>query len=350
MCETIYIEKNKTNRFGVHFYKDSSSWNLFLDTCGVKDEKLAVIYPSEIANEAWKAYAHTFSAEDSLDLNLKSDKNELESFIKDKYAEYTFIILAEPFIIDMLYAIMTQKYAKISFVVVPVTPDAHFGGVSVRPKFDKNGEMTCKEVFPKAVYADISVLKDTPPLSFQGGVAAAFRLAIANKASMFEWMISNMYELTDADQDAIEEFLRRGYLVQKEKIEKDTAKERALPVFGAEFLNIYKNAIKDIAETDAIALSIVSQACLSWKKELLSMDEFYEIRDMLVFFGLPITETRFSVEDFILYLDTNNNPWELADEFVYIRKVGKIVVDEKPSAEILKEAFSQIYYDEEANE
>ena len=349
MCETIYIEKNKTNRFSVHFYNDSSDWKLFLDVCGVKDDKLAVIYSSEIANEAWKAYVHNFAAEDSLCLNNKNDNNDLKAFIKDKIAEYTFVVLAEPFIMDLLYEVMAQEYAKMSFVCVPVTPAAHFCGVSVRPKFDKTGEMICKEVFPQAVYADVSVLKDATPLAFQEGVAAAFRLAIANKASMFEWMISNMYELTDAEPEAIEEFLQRGYLVQKERIEKDTAKERALPLFGAEFLNVYKNAIDGITESDALALSIVSQACLSWKKELLSMDEFYEIRDMLVFFGLPITETEFATEDFMAYLDTKN-PWSETDEFVYIRKVGKIVVDEKPSVELLKDAFSQIYYDEEANE
>lgn len=353
MCETIYIEKNKTNRFGVHFYKNSAEWKIFLDICGIKEDKLAVIYNSGISDEAWKSIAESYADADIYGLTAGCEmacKEELHKFITERIAEYTFVIMAEPFIMNTIRDDMTPECAKMSYVCVPVTPAAHFSGISLRPKFDINDEMICKEVLPKGVYVDMSILKEASPLSFQGAVAAAFRLAIANKASLFEWMISNMYELTDVESEAIEEFLQRGYLVQKERIEKDTVKERALSAFGSEFLYVFREAFKDISEADALSLAIVSQACLSWKKELLSMDEFYEIRDMLVFFGLPITETEFGIDDFMSYLKTAHNPWTKAKEVVYIRKVGKTIVDARPSEELLKDAFSQVYYDEEANE
>ena len=38
-----------------------------------------------------------------------------------------------------------------------------------------------------------------------------------------------------------------------------------------------------------MALGTVAAAYISWKKEMLSMEEFYEIRDMFVPFYLPIS-------------------------------------------------------------
>ena len=40
---------------------------------------------------------------------------------------------------------------------------------------------------------------------------------------------------------------------------------------------------------NAVALGTVAAAYISWKRGMLSMEEYYEIRDMFVPFYLPIT-------------------------------------------------------------
>ena len=72
MYETIYIEKNKSNRFGVYFYEDATQWNVFKDIYGMNDQKLAVICSECIKNDAWKAFADSFENEDVLRLSEKN--------------------------------------------------------------------------------------------------------------------------------------------------------------------------------------------------------------------------------------------------------------------------------------
>ena len=53
------------------------------------------------------------------------------------------------------------------------------------------------------------------------------------------------------------------------------------------------------------AVFVVERRSVSWKKDLISMEEYYEIRDMFVFFGLSITET-FSTPDELMDILMNN--------------------------------------------
>jgi len=225
---------------------------------------------------------------------------------------------------------------------------ALFQDISIRPLIDENGETIRKEWYPQAVYVDVSVLAKTSPLEFRNAIASAFKLAISHKASMFEWMISNMYELTDCVEEAICELLERGFNVMKERIEKDTAKERAISVYAKDFYALMKKADSELSFADCMSLALVCQTYLSWKKDLISMEEYYEIRDMFVFFGLSITETFATADELTDILMNSDADIIKRENCVYIRKLGKTVVDASPSKELIKEALEQIYYNEEA--
>lgn len=351
MYETIYVEKNKTSRFGVHFYKDSSNWKVFLDICGIDDKKTAFICNENIQNETWKTLADGMPAGNVFRVADCSGEVsvQLRKFLDEK-KDVTLVVLSEPKVMDVLSETVTEKDTKISFICVPVTPFAQFAGVSILPKCDENGEVIRKELLPKGVYIDVSVLKNASPIAFQEAVASAFRLAISYKASFFEWMISNMYELLDGEEEAICEFLERGYNVLKERIEKDTAKERSISHYAGDFYKLLSGMSSETSEADLWALSMVCQSYLSWKKELLSMEEYYEIRDMFVFFGLGISETFATDTELLEEMKKTGNELLIRETAVYIRKIGKLLVDEAPTKELVKEAFAQIYYNELDNE
>lgn len=352
MYETIYIEKNKSNRFGVNFYKDSTEWNVFLDACGVNEDKLAVVYNKNMENETWKAFAEAKKDGAVLAISAEDDKKAgaVRNFLEQYKESYTFVILEEPFIMEVLRDIVTVDDYKLSYILVPVTPFAQFDSVSIRPKTDVDGEIITKEIFPVGIYVDTSVVLNAKTQSFLGGIACAFRLSISYKASMFEWIISNLYELLDCEEAAVCDLLYRGYGVHKERIEKDTAKERALPVYGMDFYKLFSGMKSNMSEADLLALSMVCQSYLSWKSELLSMEEYYEIRDMFVAFGLAITETFATDEELMEALEKTEPDLIAGKEGVYIRKLGKIVTMEAPSRELIKEALDQIYFNEYENE
>ncbi len=349
MYETIYIEKNKSTRFGVHFYQDATQWNVFKDVCGLNNCKTAVICNENIENESWRTFVDSYDNVNICKIKDKSTEcaNLLKAFIEEKQTDYTFIILADTLVMDSLYYNLTKDNHKISFICVPVTPFSLFGDVTIRPITNIDGEILRKEIYPNAVYIDVSILTKASPLDFLDAIASAFRLSVSYKASMFEWMISNMYELTDGEETAICELLERGFNVTNERIMKDTAKDRALPVYGKEFYDLLQYANSELSAADLTSLSLVCQTYLSWKNDFLSMEEYYEIRDMFVFFGLSITETFASAD---VLSDNIANKFFVRENDLYIRKLGKITLDKTASDKLIKEALEQIYYDEQSNE
>ena len=352
MYETIWIEKNKSSRFGVHFYEDASKWELFKENCGISNKKQVLICNKTIDKEEWNSFTNQFTSEDCLkiDDSMLSDGSALRAFF-DKYDKNViYIILMDEVVSKFLYQYSNADDIRNSFISIPVTSSILFDALTIRPTVDESGEIVRKEWFPQAVYMDVSLLNNASPAEFQNAIAGAFRLSISYKASLFEWMISNMYELTDGDRCALCEFMERGINVVKERLEKDTAKERAIPVYGYDFYKIFKNISEDMPVADLLSLSMVCQTYLSWKKEHISMEEFYEIRDMFVFFGLSITEDFATPEELMdtarkLNLDLLKN-----NECVYIRKVGKIKIDQAADEDLITEALSQIYFDENTNE
>ena len=352
MYETIWIEKNKTSKFGVHFYEDASKWEFFKDICGISSKKQVLICSESIAKEEWNVFANQFEQEDCLTINENIYENDsaLHDFIKKYDKNVIYVVLMDETVADYLYHNLNSDDIKNSFISIPVTSSMLFDALTIRPITDATGEIIRKEWLPQAVYMDVSLLNNATPAEFQNAIAVAFRLSISYKASLFEWMISNMYELTDGDEDALCEFLERGIQVMKERIEKDTAKDRAIPAYGNDFYLLLKNTVSDISIADLLSLSMVCQTYLSWKKEHITMEEFYEIRDMFVFFGLSITEDLATAEELMNTVRKSNSNLLKDDTCVYIRKVGKLLVEQAPCEELVAEALSQIYFDEAANE
>ena len=146
------------------------------------------------------------------------------------------------------------------------------------------------------------------------------------------------------------EMVQRSSMVKKLVVEKDPTEkgDRALLNFGhtiGHAIEKYKNFT--LTHGECVALGAVAAAFISWKHEWLSMEEYYEIRDMFVPFNLPI-----SVEDIepqeILRLTKSDKKMEgNTIKFVLLKKVGKSVIDRTVTDEDILNAIAEIHYIED---
>ena len=102
---------------------------------------------------------------------------------------------------------------------------------------------------------------------------------------------------------------------------------------------------------ECVALGCVAAASISWKKEMLPMEEYYEIRDMFVPFNLPISADDLDREE-ILELTKSDKKMEAGHiKFVLLQKIGKAVLDTTVTEEEILAAIDEINFTEEdANE
>lgn len=241
----------------------------------------------------------------------------------------------------------------IDFVQAPTTllsqADSSIGG-KTGVDFDGYKNMVGAFKMPKLVYMNLAVLKTLGDRQFFSGFAEVMKHGLIKDAAFYEWLIENMYEICDRDLDVLQEMLRRSCTVKKLVVEKDPTEqgERALLNFGHTIGHAVEKA-KDFQLThgECVALGAVAAAFISWKRELLSMEEYYEVRDMFVPFNLPISVDGLDPME-ILRLTKADKKMEAGKvKFILLKKIGKAVIDRTVTDEEILAAVNEIHFSDE---
>ena len=184
------------------------------------------------------------------------------------------------------------------------------------------------------------------PSEYLTDLSLILRFAQEYNSTLFVWMISNLYEIMDQDREAMEDFVFHIISAKKYIYEKKTKAEREQVPFS---LLAQKALSKTnlFLERDVISMSMILESFISYKMELLSMEEYYEIRDMFVPFGLGISQIKCKPKDLVqLIKDEMVN----VSEFLLLKKLGKTVLCNEISDEMIKIAAEELYFDESAND
>ena len=241
----------------------------------------------------------------------------------------------------------------IDYVQIPTTllaqTDSSIGG-KTGVDFDGYKNMVGAFKMPRLVYMNLAVLKSLDDRQFFAGFAEVMKHGLIKDASFYEWLISNMYEICERDMDTLEEMVMRSCTIKKLVVEKDPTEQgdRALLNFGHTIGHAIEKAKNfELYHGECVALGAVAAAYISWKKELLSMEEYYEIRDMFVPFYLPITVENIEPEQIVELTKSDKKMEDGKLKFVLLKKIGKAVIDRSVTEEEILAAVKEIYYSEE---
>ena len=138
--------------------------------------------------------------------------------------------------------------------------------------------------------------------------------------------------------------------VKKLVVEKDPKEQgdRALLNFGHTIGHAIEKAKHfEMVHGECITLGMVAAAFISWKRENISMEEYFEVRDMFVPFNLPISIDDIDPEE-ILSLTKSDKKMEAGQiKFVLLKKVGKAYVDKTVTDAEILDAVKEIYFSDE---
>ena len=157
-----------------------------------------------------------------------------------------------------------------------------------------------------------------------------------------------MYEICERDLNVLQEMLMRSCTIKKLVVEKDPMEqgERALLNFGHTVGHAIEKAKNfTLYHGECVALGAVAAAYISWKRELLSMEEYYEVRDMFVPFYLPITVEDIDPEEVLRLTKSDKKAQAGTIRFVLLERIGKAVIDTTVSDEEILAAVREIYFD-----
>ena len=238
----------------------------------------------------------------------------------------------------------------IKFIQIPTTllsqVDSSIGG---KTGVDLGGIKNMVGAFymPSLVYINTSTLDSLDDRQYFAGFAEVMKHGLIKDQNFYTWLIDNMYEICDKESDVVGEMVTRSLSIKKQVVEKDPTEkgDRALLNFGHTLGHaIEKHMDFKMAHGECVALGCIAAAFISWKRGLLSMEEYYEIRDMFVPFNLPISIENID-KDAVLDLTKSDKKADSDKiKFILLKKIGKAFIDETVTRDEMSAALDELIY------
>lgn len=328
--------------------------------CLITDSNVDGLYSDEVCdilNKVAKAVIKCVIPAGEENKNLDEINKIYEQLILNRFDRHDLIVALGGGVVGDMSGFTAATYLRgIAFIQIPTTllaqSDSSIGGkTGVDYKGYKN--MVGAFYMPRLVYMNISTLKTLDGRQFASGFAEVMKHGIIKDSEFYTWLIDNMYEIDERNVDTLLEMVYRSCLVKKAVVEKDPTEkgERALLNFGhtlGHAIEKYKNF--ELMHGECISLGFVAAAFISWKKGLLSMEEYYEVRDMLVPFNLPISLDSIDAEEVIRLTKSDKKADADKIKFILIKKIGRAVIDTTVTDDEMRAALEEIDWSKKANE
>lgn len=325
--------------------------------CIVTDSKVDELYGEEVLqlllSHYQKAVKYSFPHGEE-NKNLDTVKDIYRFLIEEGFDRKDMLLALGGGVVGDVTGYVAATYLRgIRFVQVPTTllaqADSSIGG-KTGVDFDGYKNMVGAFKMPSLVYMNLQTLTTLDDRQFFSGFAEVMKHGLIKDGKFYEWLIENMYEICERDLDVLERMLIASCTVKKLVVEKDPTEQgdRALLNFGHTIGHAIEKAKNfELYHGECVALGCVAAAYISWKRELLSMEEYYEIRDMFVPFYLPITVDGIDPEEIVRLTKSDKKMESGKIKFVLLKRIGKSFIDRSVTDEELLAAVKEIYFSEE---
>ncbi len=222
----------------------------------------------------------------------------------------------------------------IDFIQIPTTllacTDSSIGG-KTGVDLDELKNMVGAFHMPRLVYINLDTLGSLDDRDFSSGMAEIIKHGLIRDNKYYEWIINHFQEINERDHDTLVYMIRRSCEIKRDVVEADPTEqgERAVLNFGHTIGHaIEKYMDLKLRHGECVALGSVASAYISYKRGMLSTEEYYEIRDMFVPFSLPITLPDDADAEKILSLTRSDKKMNGSQiRFILLKKCGKAYID-----------------------
>lgn len=198
---------------------------------------------------------------------------------------------------------------------------------------------------PQIVYMASKALVTLDNRNYSSGIAEVLKAGLIKDGAFYEWMINNFNEIMDKDMTFVNEMIFKAVSIKQFFVTKDpfdTAERRMLN-FGhtiGHALEEYFNF--KYSHGECVCLGIIAASYIAFKRQMLSTEEFYEIRDMFVPFDLPISLDEFDTDKVYSIIGNDKKIDKNGLNFVLLKKIGKAVIVNDVTKEELLEAINSL--------
>lgn len=323
--------------------------------CIVADDTVAQLYLEDVRKEAQRCCSqietYVFPAGEA-SKTLSTVQDLYEKLIEAGFDRKDCLLALGGGVTGDLTGFAAATYLRgIHFVQVPTTLlaqiDSSIGG-KTGVDFAQYKNMIGAFHQPSLVYISIPVLRTLPGEQFASGMGELLKYGISLDAEFYEWTLDHMAEIMERSPEVLTFMVERCCQLKKYIVEKDPKEkgDRALLNFGHTIGHaIEKLKHFELSHGACVTLGIVAAAYISWQRGYLDEDEFYEVRDMNVFFGLPISFDGPKAEEVVAATKKDKKMDGGQIRFVLLKKLGKAFLADDVTEKEMLEAVRELKAD-----
>ena len=343
---TIYFEQSFENLSEKIMELGSNTRKI----CIVSDTNVSSLYKEEIEERLLpvcrKVVSYTFIAGEQ-HKNLETVKDLYRFLIEQKFDRKDLLIALGGGVTGDLTGFAAATYLRgIDFIQIPTTllaqVDSSIGG-KTGVDFDCYKNMVGAFHQPKMVYINISTLKTLSNEQFYCGMGEVLKHGLIKSSSYYEWIINHMTQICDRDPNVLMKMVKKSCDIKRLVVEKDPLEkgERALLNFGHTLGHSIEKLMNfQWLHGQCVALGYTMAAYISWKRALLSDEEFFEIRDMNVGFELPISFSDLKAEDILAATKVDKKMENGTLKFILLNGIGNAFIDRTVTDEEILDAVN----------
>lgn len=305
--------------------------------CIVTDSNVEKYYGEELLNLLKSSYEQVFLfvfQAGEPQKNLSTVGNLYEFLIRKQFQRKDMLVALGGGVVGDLTGFTAATYLRgIDFIQVPTSllamVDSSIGGkTGVDYLHYKN--MVGAFYQPRLVYANISTLETLPAVEYYAAMGEILKHGLIKDAAYFEWTINHIIEIYEKDTSVLEKLVQKSMQIKRDVVEEDPKEQglRAILNFG----HTIGHAIESLMgfrmlHGECVALGMQAAAYISWKRNMIEKEDFFEIRDMFVGFHLPIVLDELKSEDILQVMKNDKKADAGSIKFILLDGIGNAVID-----------------------
>lgn len=320
--------------------------------CIVADQCVADLYAESVREEllslGTQVDIFTFPAGEEYK-NLDTVRDLYTCLVEKRYGRNDLLVALGGGVTGDLTGFAAATYLRgIDFIQIPTTllsqVDSSVGG-KTGVDFDQYKNMVGAFYQPRLVYMNLNTLKTLPDEQFASGMGEVLKSGLIRDAKFYEWTINHMSEIQERIYPVLVKMVRKCCEIKSAVVENDPTEqgERAILNLGHTVGHAVEKQMNfRLFHGQCVALGTIAAAYISFKREYLSLEEFYEIRDMNVGFDLPIFFKGISSEEVLRATKSDKKAINGAIKFILLKKIGQAYIDTTVTDEEMMEAINFI--------
>lgn len=322
--------------------------------CIITDDNVSKIYLSEVKSLLNTKFSDVFSyafESGEKSKNIDTISKFYEFFLENKFDRKTVIIALGGGVVGDMAGFAAATYLRgLTFIQVPTTLlsqiDSSVGG---KVGVDFLGSKNIVGAFyqPELVYINVNTLSTLNAREYSAGIAEAVKYGFILSEEFYNFVLENKGNLLEKNMDTIYKLIY-DCLIFKADIVKQDEKEAGVRAF-LNFGHTIGHSVETLKEFELIhgecvALGMVCALYIAKQKKFISLDDFLQFKDLLVFFKLPVKVEDLDANDIYEQLFLDKKVSENKINFILIERIGKAFVTNELTKDEFLNAISQIIF------